>query len=308
MIKKNKLIILGIIFLGLFIWLIWPKDKKEPTKTPIVPGIAPTLGVDNKQTTFPETLKKIGAVNWNSDIKQNYPEEFKKITIKRKIIDEKIEGEIIKYFGINKQNGYVVKELNYIQYTNMPSNLDKVPVTTKWEIGELKNKLRKIASDLNKETALEVEWTNNSYRKYNQPYLIETTQNEAQFLEISGDYLVDGMRLTTFHGEAIKAYFDGQENLVKIMIYLKPEIKTTDDYWQIMTLDEAIKSPINNYRAGVNDLYDEIGKVNANQIQLVQIYDNKRESVEPYFILEGNTFSPKENKPINIPVLLKADK
>ena len=75
-----------------------------------------------------------------------------------------------------------------------------------------------------------------------------------------------------------------------------------------MTLEESIKSPINNYRAGVNDLYDEINKVNLTQAELVQIYDNEKESIAPYFLLQGNTFSAKENKPVNVPVLLKADK
>jgi len=308
MLKKYKWIILGILFLGLFFLLILPKNSGQPANVPTVPIIVPTLGVNNNQANFPETLKKIGAVNWSSEIKQNYPEELKKITVKRKTIDEKREVEIIKYFGINEQNGYVLKDQNYIQYTNMPSNLDKVPVSTNWKIGELKNKLRKIASDLNNEIGLEVEWTNTSYRKYNQPYLVETTQNEAQFLEISGDYVDEGIRLTTFHGESIKAFFDGQGNLLKISIYLKPDVKTTDNYWQIMTLEEAIKSPINSYRAGVNDLYNEIGKVNLTQVQLVQIYDNMEESINPYFLLEGNTFSPREEKPVNLSVLLGAEK
>ena len=278
------------------------------TNIPTTPGVAPTLGVENSQTDFPETLKKIGEVNWSLGIKQNYPNELKKITVKRRLIDDKREGEIIKYFGINKQNGYILKEQNYIQYTNMPSNLEKVPVTTNWEIGELKNKLRKIASDLNSEIGLEVEWTSTSYRKYNQPYMIEAIQNEAQFLEISGDYVVDKTRLTTFHGESIRAFFDGQGNLLKISIYLKPEVKITDSYWQIMTPEEAKKSQINKYRAGPNDLYDEIDKVNLTQIQLVQIYDNKTEKAEPYFLLDGNTFSNRDQKPINLPVLLKAIK
>lgn len=304
--NKYKRIILGAVFLGLFFWLVWPKNNSQPVNIPTVPGVVPTLGVENSQTTFPETLKKIETVNWNSEIKQDYPEKLKKITVNREIINEIREGEIIKYFGINKQNGYIVKEQNYVQYTDMPSNLDKIPVTTNWEIGELKNKLRKIASDLNNEIGLEIEWTNTSYRKYNQPYMIETIQNEAQFLEISGDYLVEGMRLTTFHGESIKAFFDGQGNLLKISIYLKPEIKITDSYWQIMSLEEAKNSSINKYRAGVNDLYDQIGKVNLTQIQLVQIYNNETESVEPYFLLEGNTFSTREQKPVNLPVLLKA--
>ena len=308
MFKKNKWIIFGILLLGLLFWSIWSKNGSQPSNVPTVPGVAPTLGVENNQTNFPETLKNIGAVNWSSEIKQNYPKEIKKLTIKRKIVDEKREAEINKYFGINTQNGYVLKEQNYIQYTNMPINLEKVAVNTNWEIGELKNKLRKIASDINNEIGLQVEWTSTSYRKYNQPYMVEATQNEAQFLEISGDYVVDETRLTTFHGESIKAFFDGQGNLLKISIYLKPDVKTTDNYWQIMTLEEAIKSPINSYRAGVNDLYDEIGKVNLTQVQLVQIYDNEKESIGPYFLLEGNTFSPREEKPINIPVLLRADK
>jgi hypothetical protein len=308
MFKINKGIIIGILFVGFFFWLMLSKNNDQSSNTSTVPKVAPTLGVDDYRVTFPETLKKIETVNWNSEIRQNYPSEIKKISVARKMVDEKREAEIKKYFGISEQNGYVLKDQNYIQYTNMPNNLDKVPITIEWNIGELKNRLRKIASDLNKETGLEVVWTRTSYRKYNQPYIIETTQNEAQFLEISGDYIVNGTRLSTFHGESIKAYFDGKGNLIKISIYLKPEIKTTDSYWQIMTVEEAKNSPINNYRAGVNDLYDDIEKVNITQTSLVQIYDNLEENVNPFFLLEGNTFSSREKKPVNLSILLKAEK
>jgi len=305
--KKYKWIIIGVLLLG-FIWLIWSKNNTQPSNPPTAPKVVPTLGANNSQTNFPETLKKIGAVNWSLEIKQNYPSELKRITAKMKMIDEKREEEIIKYFGINKQNGYILKDQNYIQYTNIPEDIDKVPVSANWEIGELKNKLRKIVSDLNKEIDLEIEWTSTSYRKYNQPYMVEATQDEAQFLEISGDYVVDETRLTTFHGESIKAFFDGQGKLLKISIYLKPEVEMTNSYWQIMSLEEAKNSPINRYRAGLNDLYDEIDKVNLTQVQLVQVYDNKTERVEPYFLIDGNTFSNREQKPVNIPLLLRADR
>jgi len=96
--------------------------------------------------------------------------------------------------------------------------------------------------------------------------------------------------------------------LLKISIYLKPEVEMTNSYWQIMSLEEAKNSPINRYRAGLNDLYDEIDKVNLTQVQLVQVYDNKTERVEPYFLIDGNTFSNREQKPVNIPLLLRADR
>lgn len=307
MLKKHKIII-SIIFLGFFLWLIWPRKNEETSTTPIPPKAIPTIEMDNNQAIFPETLKKIGEVNWNSEIKQDYPEKLNKITIKRKIIDEKRENEIKKYLGINDQNGYVLKDVNYIQYSNMPKNLESMPINNNWEIGQLKNKLRKIASDLNNEMDLKIEWTNTSYRKYSQPYLIETTQNEAQFLEIDGDYMVNETRLTTFHGESIRAFFDGQGNLLKISIYLKPEILNTNDYWEIMTPEEAKNASINNYRAGINDLYDEIKKVNLTQVHLVQVYDNLEESVGPYFLFDGNTYSQREQKPVNLPVLLRAEK
>jgi hypothetical protein len=120
--------------------------------------------------------------------------------------------------------------------------------------------------------------------------------------------MVNETRLTTFHGESIRAFFDGQGNLLKISIYLKPEILNTNDYWEIMTPEEAKNASINNYRAGINDLYDEIKKVNLTQVHLVQVYDNLEESVGPYFLFDGNTYSQREQKPVNLPVLLRAEK
>ncbi len=303
MIKKYWWIFLIILFSGIFLTLTKPKKKEESVKTTTL--ISDFRKVDE---IYPETLRQVGGVNWNPEIKDAFPREIKKVTIRKKIIDEEREKEIINYLGISPQNGYVQKDFNYVQFTNMPENVASLPVAITWDINGNQNKVRKIIGDLNQEKDIEINWAKPVYRKYTQPYMTETLQDQAQFLEISGDYVLNGRKLTTFHGESFNAYFDDRGNLLKLSVYLKPEIIEKDELWSILSLEEAKRSPARNYRAGVNDLFEDINKVNVTQTELVVIFDNTRESIAPFFLLEGNTISQHEQKPVNITVLLGAEK
>lgn len=306
MIKKYWWILLIILFLGVFLILSKPK-KKGDGSIPDNRTASPTPNLV-RQEEFPKTLKEVGGVGWSPEIKETLPKELEKLSVKKKTIDIQKEKEILDYMGIDGQNGYIQKDFNYIQYTNMPENVGGLPTATNWDVTGAENKVKKMVQDLNGEKNLEIEWSLPVYRKYEQPYMVESTQNQAQFLEISGDYVVDGIKLTTFHGESFKAYFNARGNLLKFSIYLKPEVVKTGGFWQIMSLEEAKKSPAQNYRAGVNDLYEDINKVNVTQTELVEIFDNTKETIGPYFLLEGNTVSQREQKPVKITILLGAER
>ena len=93
---------------------------------------------------------------------------------------------------------------------------------------------------------------------------------------------------------------------IKLSLYLKPDIGLGEGSWQIMSLEEAKNSPISNFRAGVNDLYNQIETVNANRVKLVNIFSNEKNTIKPFFIFEGSTYSEHDKKPVNINVLLEA--
>ena len=306
MMKKYWWILLTILLLGVFLTLTKPKNRRENGITK--PTVTPPLGLEKIDEIYPETLRQVGGVNWSPEIKDAFPRELRKMMIKKKIINEQREKEITSYLGISPQNGYIQKDFNYIQFTNMPENIISLPIGSNWDINGNQNKVRKIISDLNQEKDIEISWAKPVYRKYAQPYMIETLQDQAQFLEISGDYMLDGRKLTTFHGESFNAYFDARGNLLKLSVYLKPEIIEGGGVWSILSLEEAKKSPAKNYRAGVNDLFEDINKVNVTQTELVVIFDSTKETIAPYFLLEGNTISQYEQKPVNITVLLGAEK
>lgn len=306
MVKKYWWIFLIILFLGIFLVLTKPRKKERVGIIP--PTATPLPGLEKIDEIYPETLRQVGGVNWSPEIKDAFPRELRKMMIKKKIINEQREKEIISYLGISPQNGYIQKDFNYIQLTNMPENIASLPVGSSWDIQERQNKVRKIIGDLNQEKDIEINWAKPVYRKYAQPYMIETLQDQAQFLEISGDYVLNGKKLTTFHGESFSAFFDARGNLLKLSVYLKPEIIEGNGVWSILSLEEAKKSPAKNYRAGVNDLFEDINKVNVTQTELVIIFDNTKETIAPYFLLEGNTVSQYEQKPVNITVLLGAER
>jgi len=302
LLKKYWWIVLGALFLVMYLTTNKAKDQKNSTQISekaLQPGIV-------KKDVFPETLKTIEKVNWGNSLETDFPEKLPKLIATRKIIDSEKENKIKNYFGGEGTNLYIQKELSYIQYSNMPENPQNLPITASWDENKLKSKLKKIVSDLNEENNMNIEWINAGYRKYVQPYMLEAGVDEAQFMEITGDYVIEGMRSTTFHGEAIRAFFDGEGNLLKLSLYLKPDIGLGEGSWQIMSLEEAKNSPISNFRAGVNDLYNQIETVNANRVKLVNIFSNEKNTIKPFFIFEGSTYSEHDKKPVNINVLLEA--
>ena len=302
MIKKYWWVVLGTLFLIMFFITNKQKDKKDSVTIPekaLQPGTT-------KSEVFPETLKTIEKINWGNNMETDFPKELPKLIVSRRIIDTARETEIKGYFKNDSADIYVQKEFAYVQYSNIPENPQNLPIVTNWDENGLKAKLKKIVSDLNEESDVDIEWINAGYRKYTQPYMIEAGVDEAQFMEITGDYIIEGMRSTTFHGEAIRAFFDSEGNLLKLSLYLKPVISKGEGFWQIMSLEEAKNSLIEDFRAGVNDLYDPIESVNANRAELVNIFSNEKNTINPFFIFEGNTYSEYDKKPVNVNVLRKA--
>ncbi len=287
---------IGIVFL---IFLIWPKDKKEKIYEEIpVPIIRQDL-------EMPVELPKVTSVNWL--IKDNIElPNIIKLSIKKQAIDIDRENRIKKLLGINEENGFVNKENNIVEYVKEVTPREKLNASDEWNLTEIKENFKNIIEEINEIKGIEIEWTENNYQKLLYPRWIEATENEAQSVEIKGDYVINGIRISTYYGEAIKGIFDRKGNLLKLSLSLRPNFIPNDEKEELINIDEASQSPISMYGVFDNQGIEKINEVNITQAEIVEVYDNKRNFLKPYYWLEGNTYS--ENKPFKIKLLLKAVK
>jgi len=297
--KKSWWIIgIGIVFL---IFLMWPRDKKEE-----VPEIIPTPTVW-QDLEMPIELPKVNKVNWL--IKENIElPKIVKMSIKKQDIDVDRENRIKKILGINGENGFIDKINNIIEYVKeiTPKDKDKLDRNEEWNLAEIKDNFKNIIEEINEIKGIEIEWTEVNYQTLLYPRWIKATEKEAQSVEIKGDYIVNGIRISTFYGEGIKGVFDRKGNLLKLTLSLRPNFIPKEDYEELANIDEVSRRPVQMYGVFDNQGIEKINEVNITEAEIVEIYDNKRNLIKPYYWLEGNTFF--ENKPTKIRLLLKANK
>lgn len=296
MTKKRWWIIgVGIIFV---IFLMWPKNKKTEVAEMSLPIIRQDL-------EMPIELPKLTSVNWL--IKENIElPKIIKMKIKKQEIEIDRENRIKKILGIKEGNGFVDGINNIVEYYKETEKRDGLSMVESWNITALKEKLRIMVEDINEIRGIEIEWTGINYKKLLYPRWIEATEKESQSIEISGDYVINGIRISTYYGEGIKAIFDRKGNLLKLALSLRPNLIPSEEYEELINIDEASQSPVSMYGVFDNQGIEKINKVNITEAKIVEIYDNKRNLFKPYYWLEGNTFI--ENKPIKIRLLLKAIK
>ena len=295
--KKSWWILgIGIVFL---MFLIWPKDKKEEIYEQIP---APIVRQDLE---MPVELPRVTRVNWL--IKENIElPKIIKLSIKKQNIDIERENRIKNLLGINKENGFVDGVNNIIEYVKEVTPRDKLNTSEEWNLTEIKNNFKNMVEEINEIRGIEIEWTGVSYQTLLYPRWIKATEIEAQSVEIRGDYVINGIRITTYYGEGIKGVFDRKGNLLKLTLSLRPNFIPTEEYEELVNIDEASQSPIQMYGVFDNQGIEKINEVNITNAEIVEIYDNKRNFLKPYYWLEGNTYS--ENKPVKIKLLLKAVK
>lgn len=280
--------------------LFWPNNKKTEEKIVENPAI-----LNREDRDLPIELPKIQRVSWQLLDNIDLP-KTSRLVIQKQTIDETRSTKIKETLGINDKNGYVDKENNIVGYTEEIVSVKQVPTKGSWEIELLKNKLKKITENINEEGEMEIKWTGVEYKKILYPRWIDSTEVEAQGVEISGDYVVGGVKLTTYYGESIKGTFNREGRLLKLVVSLKPEVVSSGDVVELINIDQASKSPINMYGAMNNAGIENIEKVNITQTEIVYVYSNKKSLIKPYYLLSGNTYS--ENKPLKILLLLKAEK
>lgn len=296
MIKKYWWVIgIGIVLL---LVLFWPrnqkieKDNPEPVKA-------------REDLNLPVDLPKVKSVNWGTINNINLP-KISRILVQKQIIDDAKEIKIKSILGIEGTNGFVDKNNNIVEYTEEIKGLDQLPQTGEWDIEILRDKLRKIVETINSASDLEIKWTDVKYQKILYPRWIDSTENESQSVQISGDYVVDGIRMTTYYGESIRGTFNREGRLIKMNLTLKPIVLSKEGNLELINIDEVNKSSIGMYGVVKNAGIELIDEVNITQVEIVEVYDNKKNIINPYYWLEGNTYS--NSQPFRISLLLKAEK
>lgn len=297
--NKKYFGIVGAVLI-LLLWWLWPKKETVENKIEEIPTT--TIRQD---LYLPTELPRIKSVNWATKTEIELPKIIK-MSIQRQEVDEERENKIIKSLGINENNGFVDKINNIIEYTEEIKSVEQLKQTGNWNIEKYKEKLKAEVEELNEIRGIEIEWTEVIYQKVFFPRWVETSEKEAQSVEIRGDYLINGVRTSTYFGEAIRGTFNRNGELIKLYLSLRPIFIPSEEFEELINVEEASQSPIGMYGVVENGGIEKIDKVNITEAEIVEIYDNKRNLLKPYYWLEGNTYS--ENKPVVIKLLLKAEK
>lgn len=299
MTKKIWWIVVIGVGIILVIILMWPKNNKKEVVEEI------PVSVVRQDLEMPIELPRLTSVSWLIKEKIELPKIIK-MEIKKQKIDVNRENRIKELLGIKDRDGFVDGINNIIEYVKEVTPRDKLDTSEAWNILDLKEKLTNLVEEINEIKGIEIEWTEVSYKKLLYPRWIEATEKESQSVEVSGDYVINGIRISTYYGEGIKAIFDRKGNLLKLTLSLRPNFIPSEEYEELINIDEASQSPVSMYGVFDNQGIEKINKVNITEAKIVEIYDNKRNLLKPYYWLEGNTFF--ENKPIKIRLLLKAEK
>lgn len=296
-IKKKWLVIGGVVFFGIILWSSWPRNKKEDNTIKTV-----KIEEQRNDPYLPVELSQPKKVNWIKSSEKDGT-KIKELNIQRQGIDDQREKEIKNILGMTTENGYVDKENNVISWTKEISSKNQIPETGKWNLEEDKKKLADLVEKINGKA--EIVWTKTTYQKILYPRWIESVESEAQSVMISGDYVIQGVRASTYFGDSISGIFNRRGELLKIYINLAPEVIKSDKEIKIISTDEASRSPMNIYGIVDKGGAEEINEVNVNKAELINVFDNKRNLMKAYYQLSGNSWV--ENKSVKIMMLVKAE-
>lgn len=280
--------------------LIWPKNQDNTQKTDKT-----AVTVVKEDQYLPEDLPRAKSIDWQGLANIELP-KLKMMKVKKQQIGTDREAKIKNILGINEKNGYIDKENNVVSFTEEIKSIEQLPKNGKWNIENLKDKLKKITEEVNGMNNLEIEWTGTRYQQILFPRWIDSSDEEAQSVEISGDYVIQGLRMTTYYGESIVGVFNREGKLIKFTLSLKPAIIAGEGEEELINVDELAKSPFNIFGIVHNAGVENIFKVNIAQANIVEIYSNKKNIVRPYYWLEGNTLT--DEKPVKISMIVRADK
>lgn len=250
---------------------------------------------------MPAEIKRPATILWTEEIKENnLKQNYPRFLIKKQFVDEKREKEIKEIVGINQENGYFNREDNLVAFTQKIDNIDQLPMKDNFNLEELKNKSLAMVKKINQKEDLEIVWTKIVYKKVNFPWWLKSSQSEAQAVEIRGDYLIEGLKAGTYYGESIQILYNRQGKMLKLNLYLKPETAPLKSEWEIMSLRE-----IKKYRAGVfgvvsDEWVEKVETATVKTAELMWIYNNKSESVGPYYRLGASTTDGGEEKEVDL--------
>jgi len=298
MIKKYWWIMgLGIVFL---LVLFWPKNKNKNIDE------VETITV-REDIYMPIEIMRPESVGWLKTENIELP-VMVKMKAQKQVIDEKREAKIKESVGIDEENGFVDKVNNLVEYTEEIKGLNQLPKTGEWNIELFKERLQRMTESINGGGNLEIEWRGISYQKLLYPRWVEAGIEDAQSVEIRGDYVINGIRISTYYGESIVGIFNKAGKLIRLNVYLIPEISQDEGYEDLANIDVVSQSPARIYGIVDDAGLEKVGRVNVTQSKIVEIFDNERNLIRPYYWLDGNTYSDSSKQPVKVSLILKAEK
>lgn len=310
---------------AVIVWLVWPKNGQNGKNNGWETKKTRENYVDNY---LPVELKTPKELEWKVD-KWEQAETAKTWffensldvgmverfvgEMKMKTANNNKEGVITVYSNEAGESIYINTEKREMEYVMEIKNKGQLASGEIIEVARIKDELKQLIGKINGKDN-DLIWGNTGYRKMVFPRWVESSEREAQAIEIEADYSIEGKRMTTFFGKTIRATVrrDGkilQLFLVKLPTEIKVEKENQGAEGKEIEARKLDNFGITKIEGGenfeVNWEIIEVGKITVNKAEPVLVFDAKGGRIRSYYQLSGSAWS---GKPLQVEMLTSAIK
>lgn len=260
---------------------------------------------------LPTELKRVGKINWN--IPTESEKEINEVEVKQpenevdkvasllaikgiKITDvSKDQGNLIFYYRGNS-DGFWNRQLGMVQVKENILSKQQIESEGKLNSSEIMALVEKNLAAIDDK---KIRWVGVSYKKRIAPRTVTTTEDDADLVELKGDWVMDDRRIVSYFGNSIKVTTTRGGKIIKLEVYLIPG---TEAKGRVKTIGSRILNDTNTEDVGLvsyeggKDYELSAESINVENVtltgaELVYVYDGRRNKLVPYFELTGTSMA-----------------
>lgn len=305
------------------IFILMPQSKQIPT------GSTPSFNLANKEPQPSFIMNSPSEINWVTEDKQLGEEVGALGAVKPVLSDTRINS-FLELMGLNKEektsekNGIIFfnssngkkmvladKMNNILEYSEDIVGKSDLQGEVKISSDEIKSKLYSLVGLILNDNQIQINIAESNFKKFIYPRQITAEEKDADMVEFRGGYNFEGKPINLYTGQPVSASYSMGGRLLKLIVQIPPQISSTDKKLTLMTLAQIKKIPMEkikiwNVDGGADfELAGQqiIGKVNATDIILGYIYDQKG-TLWPYYFITGNSFP--DSGPVKVTLITSA--
>lgn len=214
-----------------------------------------------------------------------------------------------------RKNVYMSKSNGKIGFSLDIYSSEDIPKGNLLNETEAEEKLVDLIKRIENNDKLGIKINSIKYKKVLFPRWVESTKSEADAVEISASWTIEGIEVKTFYDSPILAVFGRGGTIIKLeyvplaKVNEKKEVNLLS-LTEIQTLSEdnfGIWKKEGNTSYSLSEDKEIVGQIVVRSIELIYVQGDRSEKIWPYYLIEGNSIS-KNNGPIKVYLMVRATK